>query len=53
GRQCLNRRIPDMETMKSEVNAWQKDRNNRTSNIKWQFTASDARVKLKRLYPSN
>jgi hypothetical protein len=42
-----------MEAMMREVNAWQKDRNNLISKIKWQFTASDARIKLKRLYPSN
>jgi len=49
--QCLNRRIPDMETMQAEVAAWEKDRNNRTKKINWQFTTSDARIKLKRLYP--
>jgi hypothetical protein len=53
GRQRLNRRIPDIETMRRGVNALQKGRNNRTSRIKWQFTASGARIKLKRLYPSN
>jgi len=49
--QCLKRRIPDMVTMQGEVAAWEKDRNNRTKKINWQFTTSDARIKLKRLYP--
>jgi hypothetical protein len=49
--QCLDRRIADMTTMRTEVAAWESDRNNGTKKIEWQFTASDARVKLKRLYP--
>jgi len=49
--QCLNRRIADMATIKAEVAAWERDRNNRTKIIDWQFTAADARIKLKRLYP--
>jgi len=50
--QCLDCRIPDMETMRAEVNAWEKDRNNSSKKIDWQFTTSDARIKLKRLYPN-
>lgn len=49
--QCLNRRIADMKTMQAEVAAWERDRNNRTRKIDWQFTTTDARIKLKRLYP--
>ena len=49
--QCLDRRIPDMSIMKAEVAAWEKDRNNNAKKIVWQFTTSDARIKLKRLYP--
>lgn len=49
--QCLDRRIADMATMRAEVAAWENDRNNSTKKIEWQFTTSDARVKLKRLYP--
>jgi hypothetical protein len=49
--QCLDRRIPDMVTMQTEVAAWEKDRNNSAKKINWQFTTSDARIKLKRLYP--
>ncbi len=50
--QCLNRHIPSIEAVKKEVNAWQKHRNNKECKINWQFTSKDARVKLKRLYPS-
>lgn len=50
--QCLNRRIDNIETMKKEVEAWQKDRNGKEANIDWQFTLDNARIKLKRLYPN-
>jgi len=50
--QCLNRHIPTIEDVKKEVNAWQTHRNNKECKINWQFTNKDARVKLKRLYPS-
>lgn len=49
--QCLDRRIAKMSTMQAEVAAWETSRNNRIKKINWQFTAADARVKLKRLYP--
>ena len=52
-KQCLNRRIDKLETIKKEVEAWQKSRNNKNAKINWQFTTEDARVKLKRLYPSS
>lgn len=50
--QCLNRRIDNIKTMKREARAWQKHRNNKNATIDWQFKTEDARVKLKRLYPS-
>jgi hypothetical protein len=50
--QCLDRRIPDINMMRDEVNIWQKDRNNRDSKIIWQFRTDEARVKLRRLYQS-
>jgi hypothetical protein len=50
--QCLNRHIATIEKVKTEVEAWQKHRNNKNARINWQFTNKDARVKLKRLYPS-
>lgn len=51
-RQCLNRRIPEIETVKSEVAAWQQARNTKNAVINWQFGTKDARRKLKRLYPT-
>ena len=50
--QCLNRHISTMEKIKEEVDAWKSKRNNKNTKINWQFTTKDARVKLKRLYPS-
>lgn len=50
-RQCLNRRLPDRDIMRSEITAWEGHRNHQPSKIDWQFTTSDARVKLKHLYP--
>ncbi len=49
--QCLDRRIDNMRDMKAGVARWEKDRNNSLKNIDWQFTSSDARIELKRLYP--
>ena len=51
-RQCLDRRIGDKEILIAEVTAWNEERNQRAAGVNWQFTTSDARVKLKRLYPS-
>jgi len=50
--QCLSRRIDNMSEIKKEVNAWQKDRNNKDATINWQFTNNKARIKLKKLYPT-
>jgi hypothetical protein len=50
-RQCLDRRIPDLETLRREVAAWVATRNAAVAKVVWQFTTADARVKLKRLYP--
>jgi DDE superfamily endonuclease len=50
--QCLDRRIPDKQTLIDEINAWQHYRNARHNKANWQFTADQARVKLKHLYPS-
>lgn len=50
-KQCLNRRIDSMETIKSEVKAWCKDRNNKDAKINWQFKTDQSRIKLKHLYP--
>ena len=50
--QCLDRRLPDKETLIGEVAAWQTRRNKHNTKASWQFTNDDARIKLKHLYPS-
>lgn len=50
-RQCLDRRIPDMQTIITEIAAWVSDRNKHNAKADWQFTSTDARIKLKQLYP--
>jgi hypothetical protein len=50
--QCLDRRLPDRATLTREVGAWEQERNARGSTIDWRFTTDEARIKLKRLYPS-
>jgi transposase len=50
-RQCLNRRIPTMEDLTREIQAWYTQRNQLSASIDWRFTTDDARIKLKRLYP--
>ena len=52
GKQCLNRRIPDQKTFKKEVAAWQEKRNASLVPMNWRFTTEDARIKLKKLYPT-
>ncbi len=51
-RQCLDRRIPDQETLRAEVAAWEEERNASGATVDWRFTTADARIKLKHLYPS-
>jgi len=51
-KQCLNRHIPTIDQITKEVVVWQEYRNNKDAVINWQFTNKDARIKLKRLYPS-
>lgn len=51
-RQCLDRRIPDLATLRQEVACWQEERNAAVVKVDWQFTTADARVKLKKLYPT-
>jgi len=50
-KQCLNRRIADIETLRREASAWAERRNAAQVGVDWQFTTDDARTKLKRLYP--
>jgi len=51
-RQCPSRRIPDQQKLRYEVAAWEKACNAKSSSIDWRFTTDDARIKLKKLYPS-
>ena len=51
-RQCLSQRIPDPGTLKRQTATWQDARNVSHSTVNWRFTTDDARIKLKRLYPS-
>ena len=51
-RQCLNRCIPSQTVLIRETEAWTLQRNNKNATVDWQFTTDDARIKLKRLYPS-
>jgi hypothetical protein len=51
GRQCLARRIDDPQRLADEIEAWERDRNASARTVNWQFTTSDARIKLRRLYP--
>jgi DDE superfamily endonuclease len=50
-RQCLDRRLPDRATLTAAVAAWERDRNVAQCRVDWQLTTTEARVKLKRLYP--
>lgn len=50
--QCLNRRIDNITTISTECKMWLEARNNMNATINWQFTTEDARIKLKRLYPT-
>jgi len=49
-RQCLNLRISDMTALEREVKVWQDERNAKNVKVDWQFTTSDARIKLRHLY---
>jgi hypothetical protein len=51
-RQCLDRRIDRKEVMEQEVKQWERNRNKACMRINWRFTTANARIKLKRLYPS-
>jgi len=50
-RQCLDRRIGNMDKLKIELTAWELERNTKQKGVDWQFTTDDARIELKRLYP--
>ena len=50
-RQCLDRRIPEIHTLRQETQTWGRTRNEKQKGVDWQFTTDNARIKLKRLYP--
>ncbi len=52
-RQCLSHRVPDDVTLVQRLTAWTERRNTAHSSVDWRFTTADARIKLKKLYPSN
>jgi len=52
GRQCLDRRIDSAEQLTREIGAWQAGRNAAEARVNWRFTTDDARIRLKKLYPS-
>ncbi|RCJ15754.1 hypothetical protein A6S26_34055 [Nostoc sp. ATCC 43529] len=51
-RQCLERRIPNAETLTSEIAAWEKQHNQQKASVYWGFQTKDARRKMERLYPN-
>jgi len=51
--ECLDRRIPHAATLRAEVAAWERIRNEDESSVDWQFTTDEARIKLRQLYPAN
>lgn len=51
-RQCLNKRIEDIKKLDAKCKAWLRNRNNQATKADWRFTTEDARIKLKKLYPS-
>jgi hypothetical protein len=50
-KQCIDRRIPDLELLNREIGAWEKEYNSKRNVVNWQFTTKDARIKLHKLYP--
>lgn len=52
GRQCLDRRIPEKTMLAKQVRAWTNQRNKARTRVNWRFTTKDARIRLRKLYPS-
>lgn len=50
--QYLDRRIDDIEVVRKEMLAWEKNRNNKNAKVNWQFTIEDEQIKLSQLYPA-
>jgi len=51
-RQCLSRRIPGLDILRNEIGAWDTERNQKQATINWHFKTQDARIKLRKLYPT-
>lgn len=51
GKECLDRRIADLQSLKNEVGDWENQRNKKTARVNWRFMTEDARIKLRKLYP--
>jgi DDE superfamily endonuclease len=51
-RQCLDRRIPDRQSLERETAAWEAERNQQATKMRWRFTTADARIRLEHLYPT-
>jgi transposase len=51
-RQCLDRRLPDLDRLRREIAAWEATRNTKRTMAQWRFTIAKARTKLRRLYPA-
>ncbi|MFH7029391.1 MAG: hypothetical protein ACHBN1_29375 [Heteroscytonema crispum UTEX LB 1556] len=51
-RQCLEQRIPDLQTLSSEIASWEKQRNLQRTSVYWRFQITDAPRKMERLYPT-
>jgi DDE superfamily endonuclease len=51
-RQCLKRRLPDVEALGRKTKAWERERNRLGASVDWRFTTADARTKLRSLYPA-
>ena len=51
-RQCLKRRLADTQALEREAGAWCEERNRLGTSVDWRFTTEDARIKLRKLYPS-
>ena len=52
-RQCLDRRITDIDSLNTELAAWQQATNAEQRQVDWQFTTTDARIKLRHIYPNS
>jgi len=51
-RQCLKRRLPDMEILEREAEAWCEERNRTGASVDWRFSIEETRIKLRSFYPS-